>query len=323
MKNATLIREIKQSRRFLIASHVNPDADGICGQLALARILRALGKTATVMTSELLPGRLSFVPDARRIKVWKPGTALSFDAAVILDCGDLERIGRVKSLINNHRVLNIDHHVTNRQFGRVNCVDPQASSTCEMLFDLAAALGVKMDRTTAWLLYAGMMTDTGSFRYENTASRTHRVAAELIAAGLKPAEIYHQFYERTTTRDLCLFLKIANTSERTNEGKIIWLHLTAKQVKAFSDEFDLRDALFHLWRTVVGVELIVIFTEMRQDSTRVNFRSLAIWDVAQLASRFGGGGHPRASGCTLPCGLREARNQVEQEIQKRINKKLE
>lgn len=316
MNITTIKRAFDRHQRFILLAHVSPDPDALCSQLALARFLRANGKTVSVMTDAPLPRRFALIPDVQRIQIFDARKKINFEAAIILDCGEITRVGSVHRALVGKFIINIDHHVTNDRFGQVNLVDLSASSTCELLYLLFKRLDYRMDRTTAWLLYAGMMTDTGSFRYENTTEQTHQVAAELMRFKLPVAEMYRYFYERVALNDLQLFLKIVGKFEPAADGRIIWLTLQEKQIEAFSDDFDLRDALFHQLRTIETAEIIIILTAEGKNRTKVNFRSMKTYDVARLAASLGGGGHKRASGCTVSAGLKDARRMVEQRLKR-------
>ena len=179
MKN--IIQTIKANKRFLISAHVNPDPDALCSELAVAIFLRSLGKTVSIVNHQTVPKRFHFLPGVGSIKNYWKNRKVNYDVAIIVDCGDLGRIGKVQDLIQDDKVLiNIDHHITNDSFGTLNCVEPNASSTCEVLYELITQAKGKLTKNLATHLYTGIMTDTGSFRYENTTARTHAIVSELM-----------------------------------------------------------------------------------------------------------------------------------------------
>lgn len=291
---------IKKNKIFLISTHVNPDPDAICSELALAEYLRSLGKQVSIVNEGETVKRLNFFPGAKQIKPLKLIRKMAYDAAFILDCGDLERIGKVRKLIEPSKPLvNIDHHITNDRFGTVNLVNIHLSSTAEVLFDLLKYVGCKMNKNLATNLYCGIMTDTGSFRYENTSSKTHLAVAELLKYNINANDLYNKIYETIPLDDLKGFTQILSRFETYSRGKIVCVELKKKWIGKLSDDFDLRDAIFKFLRSISGVEVIFIMTEIKQGLTRVNFRSLNYVDVAKIAHSFDGGGHQRASGCTL------------------------
>jgi phosphoesterase RecJ-like protein len=162
----------------------------------------------------------------------------------------------------------------------------------------------------AELLYAGIMTDTGSFRYENTTSATHRVVSELLMHGLKVDELYNRLYAGVPVGDLKLFLNAIARVELFKEGRLAVISLRQREPSKFSKDFDLREKIFSFLRAVKGVEVIVIFSEVGGRQTKANFRSQSAFDVARLAAALGGGGHRKASGCTVKGGFAIVRNKI-------------
>lgn len=302
---------IKKHKRFIITTHINPDADAIGSALAFAIVLKALGKSVTVLNEDPVPGWLKFLPRTQWVRNPSQVRSLNYDAAIALDCGDLARVGNVRGLLRKDRLLvNIDHHKTNDHFGGVNLVLPESSSTAEVLYELFRHMKVRLSKDAAILLYAGIMTDTGSFRYDCTSERTHAIAGELIAHGLSAQEIYSQIYDVVSVDDLNMFMGVASRVEFKRQRKLACLDLKKKDQAKFSDSFDVRDKIFSFLRSAQGVEVIVIFNEVGQNRTRVNFRSKGHVDVARFASRFHGGGHAKASGCTLELGIKETRAKI-------------
>lgn len=308
-------RVIAQNKRFLVCTHVNPDPDALASQIAVAQVLKNFGKDVRVLSSDPLPKRFRFLPGSKMIRAYEEGTRVPFEVAVIVDCGDLRRIGRVQELIPpGTSILNIDHHITNELFGTLNIVVPSASSTCEVLFDLFKKMKAAITRDMATLLYLGIMTDTGSFRYENTTAHTHAVTAELMRFPIPVSEFYEVLYETIPFNDIRYFTRLVGTFDFLSRGRVVCLELPKKVLAKFSDEFDLRDKIFRYLRAIKGVEVIVILTEETPTRTRVNLRSLRRVDVGRLAYRFQGGGHSRASGCIVEESIKKAKQKILAEI---------
>lgn len=307
---------IERHQDFLVTAHVNPDPDAICSELAMAKLLQALGKKVVIVNEEKVPARLKFLPGSGQIKSSSQGE-FSFSAALVLDSGDLKRIGRVRDLFSPETVLiNVDHHVTSHPFGRVNLVDYEASSTAEVIFRLFKYKGLPLSKALATLLYVGVMTDTGSFRYDNTSAGTHAIIAELMRWGIPPATFYRKIYETVPLSDFKYFSKVVSCFEVFCDGRVLGMQLPKRIVRRFSEEFDLRDKIFRELRTIKGVQVVFILTEESRKLTKVNLRSHSQVDVAELALSFGGGGHRKASGCQLPCGMRKAKVAVLNAIKK-------
>ena len=319
MKNNAIIQAFRKHKRFLITTHVNPDADAAASALAVAFVLKSLGKTVTVVNQDVVPSWLMFLPKASTFKKASALRNVDYDVAVALDCGDFARVGDVRDLLKEGKpLINIDHHKTNKGFGDLNMVVPESSSTAEVLYGLFRAMKVRWSKELATLIYAGIMTDTGSFRYDCTSPETHRIAGELVALGVSPSDMYTRIYDVIPMKDLKLFLGIVNGVEFLKDGKIACFELSRNILKRFSDGFDVRDKIFGLLRSTKGVEVIAIFNEINPRQTRVNFRSKGNFDVAELAAKFNGGGHAKASGCTVDLKMNDTRKKILREIIKAV-----
>jgi phosphoesterase RecJ-like protein len=311
--------EIKKHKSFLITSHYNPDADAACSVLAMALVLKKMGKKTIVVNDDALPAWLTFLPQGKMFRKRADlKSAPKFDAAIILDCGDYARIGGVCKLIDGHRTINIDHHITNDSFGNINVVLPKSSSTCEILFDLFKAANVKLTKDVSLMLYAGIMTDTGSFRYDNTFARTHEIVAELMKFGLSAPDLYQRLYVGIPSTDIKAFVDVIHSAELLLKNKVYCVKLSKSIVDGFSKGFDLKDKIFGFLRSVEGIEVVVILHELNPRLTRINFRSQNTFDVAKLASQFDGGGHKKAAGAKIEAGLEESRKKILAAIKKRL-----
>jgi len=257
------------------------------------------------------------------IKYSRAARRYNFDCFVALDCSDLQRPGRVSGLNNmNKPVLNIDHHVSNAYFGTVNWIEPHASCTCELIWQLYKKLKLPIDKDAAEALYAGLLTDTGSFRYTNTTARTHLIAAELVATGIDVAAVYKNIYANIPYDDLKLLFAILPTMQRSAGGKIAWFEIRKGLVKRNQKiHFDLSDNILNFGRCLKGVEVVVLFKEnaSKNGTVRINFRSQGLIDVNAIARAFGGGGHRTASGANVSGTLAQVRGRVIASIKKAIN----
>lgn len=315
------IREaIRRHKTFLVTTHEHPDLDALGSELSLAMYLRALGKKVYIVNDESLPSRYGFLPGADRIGHYGANKGTSCEVVIVLDCGELRRIGRVRKLIlQDSLVINIDHHITNDFFGACNLVDARASSTAEILYAFLRQVGHTLTRDLAFNLYVGIMTDTGSFRFENTSVYTHRAVSELMKFGFPVTDVYHTVYESIPPHDFRGFAGLVSQFSVLFGGRVVYLDLSQKTVSRFSENFDLREAIFRFLRSMKGVEVFMIFTEISPRETRVNFRAGPSVDVACLAQSFNGGGHPRASGCTIAGDIPYARGKVVHQLRRIFN----
>ena len=300
MSIAAVKTAIKKNSKFLISSHINPEGDSIGSQIAMASLLKKLGKEAVILNESPTPHFLRFLPGAENI-LKEISVDLHFQAAIILDCPDLTRIGNISRYIEKDTVLiNIDHHVSNINFGKYNWVDLEVSSTGEMVFDLYKAFKAGIEYDEAMAMYVSIMTDTGSFRYTNTSSKTHKIAAKLIDIGIKPYEIYGKIYETSSIQDMNLLGEALRTLKVTPDGKVAWLWVTKEALKNTKASLEGTEGIINFARSIEGVDIAILFRETgTEDRIKVSFRSKGRVDVNKLASFFNGGGHVTASGCTV------------------------
>ncbi|HQJ15621.1 MAG TPA: bifunctional oligoribonuclease/PAP phosphatase NrnA [Candidatus Omnitrophota bacterium] len=324
MSMRSCIKLIEKYKRFLITSHTNMEGDAIGSELAFAFLLRRLGKTPLIVNEDDIPYGYDFLPGTRAVTRYNRSAGrISFDCFVALDCSDLHRTGEVYRLNDvNKPVLNIDHHVSNGYFGTVNWVDPHACCACELVWRLYKKLRIPISRDAALALYAGVVTDTGSFRYANTTSQTHVIAAELVATGIDVAAVYRNIYASIPYEDLKLLASILPTMRRSDDGRIVWFEVSKeilkKQKKIF---FDLSENILNFGRSLKGAEVVILFKEnvASRGEVRVNFRSHGLVDVNAVAREFGGGGHRTASGATVTGTLPGIRRLVLASVRKAFN----
>ncbi len=307
----TVKQAIKKFNKFLITSHINPEGDAIGSQIAMACLLRKLGKESVMLDDSPVPALLRFMKGTEDISKEMPRD-FNFQAVITLDSPDLARIGRVNDYIKKDSVIiNIDHHISNVNFGKFNWVEPDFSSVGEMVYDLFKAFKIKVDLDEAIALYTAIMTDTGSFRYSNTVSKTHRIAAELVDIGVKPYEIHTKIYETSSIQDTNLLGEALKTMKLTEDGKIAWLWVTKEMLKKTKASLEGTEGIINFGRSIDNVEIAILFRETgTEERVKVSFRSKGNVDVNKLAGSFGGGGHPTASGCSVFGKLEEVEKKV-------------
>jgi phosphoesterase RecJ-like protein len=320
LKNAAAF--VKKQNNFLITAHTNPEGDALGSEIAFYLLLKKLGKSAVMVNEDGIPYGYTFLPEVGVIKKFgRWAMRVKFDCMAVLDCSDMERTGEVAQLNKAGKpVLNIDHHISNRKFADVNWVEPHASSASEMVYKLYKELGVAIDKPAAICLYVGISTDTGSFRYSNTTSLTHKIAAELLKCGLDVPSIYKNIYENVPYQDMKLLADILPGMHRGAGGKIVWFEIHKDLLKNRELCFDLSEHLLSYGRAVKDTQVVVLFKENLgpKDEVRVNFRSQGKVDVNKIASCFGGGGHKAASGATVHGKLDDIRKKVLARIKKAL-----
>lgn len=295
---------------------MNPDLDAVCSELAIAEYLRALKKNVLIVHEAPVPSMYRFLPGVGQIKGTVP-RHIDYDLAIIVDCGELSRIGGAeKVLLPGKPIVNIDHHFTSDYFGDINIVCPKTSSTAEIIFELFKAWKVRFTKKIAQYLYLGILTDTGSFRYQNTMPRTHEVAAELLKFKFSPAYFYRLAYEDIDHRQFKILPGVIAKAKYFYDGKVVYIPLTKEILAKAAQRFDLKEKLFYVLRMMKPLEAIIIFSAIGPAKTRVNFRATGAVNVAAIAQRYGGGGHRAASGCMLDMAISRAEKKVLPEILK-------
>lgn len=291
---------IKKFDTFFISAHINPEGDSVGSQIALASLLKRLGKKVMIVNESPVPHILRFMNGVDGILKELPRN-VDFQAAVILDCPDMSRLGKTSEYVTKDKVvINIDHHISNENFGQYNWVDAKTSSAGEMVFELFKEFKLKIEYDEAVAMYVAIMTDTGSFKYTNTSSKTHRIVAELMDAGVGPYDIYSRIYETSSLQDTSLLGHALQTLKVSEDGRIAWLWVTKEMLKNTKASLEGTEGIINFARSIGGVEIAAFFRETgTENRIKVSFRSKGKADVNKLASFFNGGGHATASGCTV------------------------
>jgi phosphoesterase RecJ-like protein len=306
---AGICRLFREKDRFLIACHENPEGDAIGSELALALALRKTGKTATVLNADPVPANLAFLPGADSVVHDEDGAG--YDVAVVVDCGSLERTGRVQSEMRKPPVLvNIDHHRTNGGCGDFCLIDPEAAATGMLVYRILSDMGVEIDYDVAVNIYVAVLTDTGSFHYTNTSPEAFHIAGEMIRRGIDPWAVAEQVYETQSLDRLRLLGRVLGSLETAAGGKIAAITTMKKDLAEFSARKDFLEGFINYPRSVVGVEVAVSFREEGDGEFRVSFRSKGRVDVSAVAQAFAGGGHRNAAGCTLRGTLADVKRTI-------------
>ena len=299
-----ILETIKKNKTFLIVSHMNLEGDALGSELAMYLFLKKLKKKVTIFNNDPTPKIYEFLPSSKVIK--NNLTGKKFDVALVLDCSDSSRVGRVKDYLGNARcIINIDHHISNTSFGDINWVEPNYSSACQMLYKLFAYNGI-MDKNIALCLYTGIFTDTGNFTYANTNQETHRVISSLMQYEINPHHIDENLHSLCSSQDLSFISSVTSSLKYDERKKICWALVRKWEEKSY----DLTEVIFTIMRLLREVEVFLLFKKLEKGKVRVNFRSRNYVDVNRIAQFFGGGGHRRASGTTIEGDLKAVEKKV-------------
>jgi phosphoesterase RecJ-like protein len=290
-----IVQAIHTRQRFVISSHARPDGDSIGSQLAMAYALRALGKTVQVVNKDPAPGPLMAFPGVPDIVVASRVDG-EFDAAIIMECGDLGRTGVAG--LDRFFVINIDHHPGNSNYGQLNWFDATAAACGEMVFDLVHALGVALSVDIATHVYLAILTDTGSFHYSSISPRTFDISRQALEAGVDPVMVARNVYDSNNMGRLKLFGAVLSAMQIDTTGRIAIVYLDHKMAREAGGTYEDTEGLINLPLTVKEINAVVFFKQIEADEYRVSMRSKGEIDIGAVAKEFGGGGHKNAAGCT-------------------------
>lgn len=323
MKNQELtqiVEAIRARQRFVISSHSRPDGDSIGSSLAMAYALRAMGKKADVVHSDPAPAPLMQFPGVRDILVM-PQVADHYDAAIVMECGDLGRTGVTG--LDRFFLINIDHHPGNVGYGRLNWFNPDAAACGEMVFDLVKALGAPLTPEVATHVYLAILTDTGSFHYANISPRTFEICKEALEAGVDPVAVARNVYDSNNMGRLKLFGAVLSAMQIDTSGRVAIVYLDHEMARAAGGTYEDTEGLINLPLTVKEILAIVFFKQIEGDEYRVSMRSKGNIDIGAIAKEFGGGGHRNAAGCTVTGAIDALKKMFIEKIEAKIEASIE
>ena len=305
------IEEIGRAQRIGIVGHVRPDGDALGSIIAVALAARSAGKDAVASFGEpfVLGDEFRFLDQT----VLVPPSEFpdDLDLAIICDTGVLDRVGSVGPAIQGAgRVLVIDHHVTPGTIGDVRVVDPDAAATTQLVFELLQRLGWEISRPIAEALYTGLVTDTGRFQYSSTSPAVHRVAAELLSAGVEPAPIGQQLYEEAPFGYFTVVSRVLGRARLVEEAGLVWTTLQRDDLREAGIPWEAADALIDLVRLPREAGVACLLKETKPGVLKGSLRSRGEVDVAEIAASFGGGGHRNAAGFTCEMGLEDTIDRI-------------
>ncbi len=296
-----VLGELRGNDRFLLTAHEGPDGDALGSLLAMQAILSQLGKDSVMFLGAKefpLPVEYRFLPLEEVFH--EPPADVVDRTLVFLDCGNIDRMPVSFLRRESARIVNIDHHHDNTRFGTINLVDTEASCTAEIVYGLAKQLGTQITPEIASALYVGLVTDTGRFMYGNTGAAAHRMAAELIDAGVDVHDTYRRLYERVPIEKLRLISRALASVERFEEGRLAVAYISADDYVAANADEVLTEGVIDFVRSLEGTQLAAVVrdkTDGGRSARKVSLRSTnGSIDVSAIARKHGGGGHARAAG---------------------------
>lgn len=298
-----VLQAMREATAIVVSSQSPLDGDSVGSELALLHLAPQLAPGATLRAiNESPPPQLyGFLPGIDRMEVLGPAdTPPPADLLIVLDCGDLDRFDYLPSRFTDAKIVNLDHHQSNTGFGDVHWVAETLASTGEQVAAIAELAGATLDRAAAEALYAAIVFDTGRFAYSNTSAATLRIAATLLDAGVRPEAMYRELFRSRSEASLRLMGLALSRIQYAPDRDAAWVAIrTADLDRAGGGYEDLED-LVNLPMSLRGMEVSLLFKELPDGRAKVSLRSDRWFDVAAFARGYGGGGHVRAAGMTVP-----------------------
>lgn len=311
-----MLRKIKErienGNRFLITTHIDLDGDAVGSAFCFYWLLRHYKKDAYVFLRDHVPYKYNFLPGPENGRLFFSELPKdTYDTVFVLDCGDLHRIGNnYEMLKDNGFIVNIDHHNTNSAFGNINLVEPEASSTSEILYDLIKFMDAEITHDMAINIYTAILTDTGSFRFDNTNPKAFKICAHMTEIGVRPSYVAQKVYESHPKERFFLLGKVLNTLEAHKNGKIAMAHITKDMAEGNYSLEEISDGFVEFIKEIEGIELAVLIRQVEKNRYKVSMRSKGNKDVSMICSQFGGGGHKKAAGCYINGEFNEVKRKL-------------
>jgi phosphoesterase RecJ-like protein len=307
--------ELAPGRRVALSTHLNADGDGCGSESALARLLVAHGLEARIVNPTPWPEMFDFLLGDEFANMTSRGSKAlkDIDLLIVLDISDVKRLGHLTDSVRALTVpkLVIDHHVASDDpAGPRGVSDTTACATAELVYDVAQVLGWEITPDVARSLYTGMLTDTGGFRFSNTSPRCLSVAAQLLALGVDPEEMYTRIYASAPAGRVRLMADVLATLQVDEGHGLTWLSMQADALEKYSVKAEDLDGIVEHARSIAGTRMALFFRDLGHGKVKVSFRSTGGTDVNAFAREFGGGGHAKASGALISGELSAVRDQV-------------
>lgn len=312
-----ITRKLSELEKAYILVHTSPDGDALGSAFALCEFLSSQGKIADVVLEEPVRGSYVFLDGEALVA----SEATESRTVVVLDCGDLTRVGGAIGVYENAKeTVVIDHHATNPGYGELCLVQGEMSSTGEIVFNIIKNTGKKISKRVAFLLYTAIVSDTGGLRYSCTSPQTVRAVAELMDTGIDIAYINRMVFDNNSLAKIKLKGLVLSTLEVKCGGKAAMVKMTAEMLKLSGAEEGDSEGFVNIPRSICGTE-VGVFLKEREDEVRVSLRSNEYADVSLIAKELGGGGHFHAGGCTVKGTIEQAEKIVFEKIEKLLQGK--
>lgn len=313
-----LFAQLRSGMKVALSTHINADGDGCGSEVAMAHLLVQRGISVRIVNPTPWPAMFAFLleGDIQEMSAHGAKALHDIDALLVLDINDIGRLGTLAPTVAALTVPIgvIDHHVAgDNAIGDVTVADTAACATGELIYDVAVTMGLEITPLVAQALYCAILTDTGSFRFSNTTSRAHAVAAVLLNNGVNPEDMYRRIYAQVSLGRLGLLREALESLDVDTALGLSWISVEAGVMGRYDVTSEELDGIVEHPRSIVGTKLALFFRDLGHDKVKVSFRSTGSVDVQKFARVYGGGGHAKASGALLLGSLDAVRRQVVQD----------
>ncbi|WP_432665008.1 bifunctional oligoribonuclease/PAP phosphatase NrnA [Wukongibacter baidiensis] len=321
MSSMNISNIIRGRKKIVILPHILPDGDTLGSSIALKKALCLLNKDVSIILDDEIPSNLLFLACDNNIMSTELFLDLNDnpDLVITIDSSDVDRLGdRGRLLDLCEETLNIDHHRTNSYYGKYNIVDSEASSCGEIIYKIIKELDIEIKEDIAESLYVSLSTDTGSFKYSNTSPETLRIAANLLEVGIDTTRIVTELYQNKPVNKIRLLADALNSLEIYYDGKLSIISVPLQMFKKSNAHTSDSDGIIEYGRDIHGVEVAILLKELSPNEIKVGFRSKYDFDVSRIAMEFGGGGHKKASGCTIYDTIENAKKIIVEKFKNKL-----
>ena len=307
-----ILEEINKAENIVILTHENPDGDAVGSSLALYNALKAYGKNVEVIIPEY-SRTFRFLPGAEEIK--KEGSINNYDLAISLDCASMKMLnGFAKYFEDAKCKIVIDHHGTNSMYGDLNFVNPDAPACAQILIVILNYFKMEITKDIGTCILAGIITDTGGFKYSGVTQETFEFVAWLLNKGVNVSNVYRKVLQVRSKGNFELHRIASDRVEFLEDGKVAYTYITLEDEEKVGAETGDHEGIVDIGRDVEGVEVSIFIRETKNKGLKISLRSSEYVNVSDIAALFGGGGHPRAAGCSMNTSISQARDRILHEV---------
>lgn len=307
-----ILEEINKAENIVILTHENPDGDAVGSSLALYNALKAYSKNVEVIIPEY-SRTFRFLPGAEEIK--KEGSINNYDLAISLDCASMKMLnGFAKYFEDAKCKIVIDHHGTNSMYGDLNFVNPDAPACAQILIVILNYFKMEITKDIGTCILAGIITDTGGFKYSGVTQETFEFVAWLLNKGVNVSNVYRKVLQVRSKGNFELHRIASDRVEFLEDGKVAYTYITLEDEEKVGAETGDHEGIVDIGRDVEGVEVSIFIRETKNKGLKISLRSSEYVNVSDIAALFGGGGHPRAAGCSMNTSISQARDRILHEV---------